>query len=72
MNNVLMQILATRSQTSQLAKGKLIGYSNVRTDICCFWQSEDKADLAHPVKNRGCTDILVLLLFVLFWAGMVS
>ncbi|WAR22764.1 CTL1L-like protein [Mya arenaria] len=33
--------------------------------------SEDKADLAHPVKNRGCTDIIVLLLFIAFWAGMI-
>ncbi|XP_052775735.1 choline transporter-like protein 1 isoform X1 [Mya arenaria] len=34
-------------------------------------KSEDKADLAHPVKNRGCTDIIVLLLFIAFWAGMI-
>ena len=40
--------------------------------LCYILQSEDKADLAHPVKSRGCTDLLVLLIFVLFWAGMVS
>lgn len=34
--------------------------------------SEDKADLTNPIKNRGCTDIIVLIIFVLFWAGMVS
>lgn len=33
--------------------------------------AEDKADLTNPIKNRGCTDIIILILFVLFWAGMV-
>ncbi|XP_061168216.1 choline transporter-like protein 1 isoform X1 [Saccostrea echinata] len=39
---------------------------------CCGKDSaEDKADLTNPIKNRGCTDIIVLILFVLFWAGMI-
>ena len=24
-----------------------------------------------PIKKRGCTDILCLLLFILYWVGMV-
>ncbi|XP_060578387.1 choline transporter-like protein 1 isoform X1 [Ruditapes philippinarum] len=40
---------------------------------CCGGgdENEDRVDLQHPVKNRGCTDLLVLILFVLFWAGMI-
>nr|XP_022317576.1 choline transporter-like protein 1 isoform X2 [Crassostrea virginica] len=40
---------------------------------CCCGKdsSEDKADLTNPIKNRGCTDIIVLIIFVLFWAGMI-
>ncbi|KAH3695270.1 choline transporter-like protein 1 isoform X1 [Dreissena polymorpha] len=38
---------------------------------CCGDKSEEKADLTHPVKSRGCTDILVLLVFILFWVGMI-
>ncbi|XP_048758552.1 choline transporter-like protein 1 isoform X1 [Ostrea edulis] len=39
---------------------------------CCGKDSaEDKADLTNPIKNRGCTDIIVLIVFVLFWAGMI-
>ncbi|XP_052074053.1 choline transporter-like protein 1 isoform X3 [Mytilus californianus] len=42
-------------------------------DCCCCDQqdSSEKARLTNPVENRGCTDIPVLLIFVLFWAGMI-
>ena len=28
-------------------------------------------DFKGPCKNRSCTDVLFLLLFIAFWAGMV-
>ncbi|XP_021343598.1 choline transporter-like protein 1 isoform X3 [Mizuhopecten yessoensis] len=34
-------------------------------------QPEEKRELTNPIKNRGCTDIIVLLIFILFWAGMI-
>ncbi|XP_069128157.1 choline transporter-like protein 1 isoform X1 [Argopecten irradians] len=34
-------------------------------------EGEDKRDLTNPIKNRGCTDIIVLIIFILFWAGMI-
>lgn len=38
---------------------------------CCCDRDDEKVDLASPVKSRGCTDIIVLLIFILFWAGMI-
>lgn len=42
-------------------------------DCCCCDQEDpsEKAHLTNPTQNRGCTDIPVLLIFVLFWAGMI-
>ncbi|OWF34929.1 Choline transporter-like protein 1 [Mizuhopecten yessoensis] len=38
---------------------------------CAEEQPEEKRELTNPIKNRGCTDIIVLLIFILFWAGMI-
>ncbi|KAK3591236.1 hypothetical protein CHS0354_010601 [Potamilus streckersoni] len=39
---------------------------------CCRKEKEeDKVDLASPIKNRGCTDIIFLIIFIAFWAGMI-
>ncbi|XP_071164766.1 choline transporter-like protein 1 isoform X3 [Mytilus edulis] len=42
-------------------------------DCCCCDQpdSSEKARLTNSTENRGCTDIPVLLIFILFWAGMI-
>ena len=42
-------------------------------DIFPFLQdsSDEKGLLSNPTKNRGCTDCLSLIVFILFWAGMV-
>ncbi|XP_076082252.1 choline transporter-like protein 1 isoform X2 [Mytilus galloprovincialis] len=42
-------------------------------DCCCCDQpdSSEKARLTNSSENRGCTDIPVLLIFILFWAGMI-
>ncbi|XP_064607451.1 choline transporter-like protein 1 [Liolophura sinensis] len=32
---------------------------------------EEKANLSTRVKNRGCTDIVFLFVFVAFWVGMI-
>ena len=44
---------------------------------CCCWNKEDedekqgKVEAKSPVANRGCTDILCCLVFVLYMVGMV-
>ena len=46
---------------------------------CCCWNKDDddeklaagKIEVKSPVAERGCTDILCCLLFVLYMVGMV-
>lgn len=40
---------------------------------CCGGGDEgkDETDFAKPEQNRGCTDLIILIIFVLFWAGMI-
>lgn len=43
---------------------------------CCGCEEErDKeyelADLSNPVGERGCTDIVCLVIFIVFWIGMI-
>ncbi|XP_052825829.1 choline transporter-like protein 1 [Octopus bimaculoides] len=43
---------------------------------CCGCEDDKKkeeyvSDLSSPVHNRGCTDIFCLVVFLLFWIGMI-
>ncbi|XP_041356726.1 choline transporter-like protein 1 [Gigantopelta aegis] len=40
---------------------------------CCGEKGsiDEKALLSNPTKNRGCTDCLSLIIFILFWGGMI-
>ncbi|KAL5021272.1 hypothetical protein ScPMuIL_000427 [Solemya velum] len=40
-------------------------------DCCCSDKSDEKTDLVNPTKNRRCTDIPVLIIFIVFWIGMI-
>ncbi|GAB1600405.1 choline transporter-like protein 1 [Argonauta hians] len=43
---------------------------------CCGCEDDKKkaeyvSDLSKPIHNRGCTDVICLVVFVVFWVGMI-
>ena len=36
-----------------------------------YFQKEDKEDVG-PLKDRGCTDVICILIFIVFLGGMVG
>ena len=51
----------------------LFGVSVQMGACCCCCRGKDKPEpIFTEDKDRKCTDVLCLLLFIVFWGGMVA